>query len=330
MTGETIINGVDIYTTYGAFVSLDGYKTLVEWPATKAVEYNDWQEENGIEADLSALYLESHEAEVIFGIQRDITDIHDFYAFIATNPTVTCTFNSIGITNKTYRVIGLSSLDYVITFGNMRVRLADDAPMEGYEYLAPSVTYPLPTSPFALGSTPFSAYGVRALYGTLGSVVQHGAIKQFLLRSISTKNGSFYDENPKLWNAQSSSWGRSSTHGTPKHQAVEVNLKCALSAPDKTEFWRNYNAFLYDLTKADTSQTVINRCKKTLTADSQSLDCYYEGQTVDDFTIWSDKLLVQFTLSMLVLSGLSEDIIRLLAAESGILVITEEGKFIRI
>ena len=202
--------------------------------------------------------------------------------------------------------------------------------MDGYSYLAPSVTYPLPLSPFSLGSTPFSAYGVRALYGTLGSVVQHGAIKPFLLRSISTKNGSFYDENPKLWNAQTNSWERSSTHGTPKHQALEINLNCALSAPTKAEFWRNYNAFLHDLICADNTLTPLSRCKKVLTADNQLIDCYYEGQTVDDFTIFRDAFWVQFTLSMLVLSGLTEDVIKLLAAESGILVITEEGKFIRI
>lgn len=330
MIGETIINGTDIYSAYGAFISLDGYRTLVEWPSSKDVEFNDWAEMHGIEADLSALRFNSHEAEVSFGMQRDLSYISDFYAFLSSASILTCTFANVGIQNKDYRIIGMSSLDYALTFGEIRVRLADDDPMKDYEYSSPSVTYPLPASPFSLNGVPFSAYGVRALYGTLGSVAQRGALKQYLLRSVSTKNGSLYDENPAMWNPSQSKFIRGNNHPAPKNKAFEVNLKCALTAPTPVEFWRNYNAFLHDLTAANESAAVLERCKKVLTADSQNVECYYEGQTVDDFTVFSDALWVQFTFSMLVLSGLSESVMRLLAAESGILVITEDGKFIRV
>ena len=329
MTGDTIINGTDIYTTYGAFISLDGYNGVVGWPASKPVEYNDWMEEDGIEVDLSALKLDSREFEVSFGIQRpDVSDVHTFYAFLCSEPTMTCSFNTLGLTNKTYRVLGMSSVDYFFTFGEVRVRLADDAPMKGYEYLAPSVTNPLPNSPFKLESTRFSDYGVRTLYGTLGSVAQRGSIKQFLLRNISTIDGSLYDPNPKLWNG--SEWTQAQTHGTPKHQPIEVQLKCALTAPTTAEFWRNYNAFLHDLISPDNTKAALKKCEKTLSLDHDLLYCYYEGQSVEDVALWSDKIMTQFTVSMLVMSGLSEELIRFLAAESGILVITEDGNLIRV
>lgn len=330
MTGDTIINNVDIYTTYGAFVSYEGYRGVMEWPATKPVVYNDWQEENGIEADLSQLFFESHEAELSFGIQRPIEEIHFLYDFLCTSPTMTCSLNSVGITNKTYRIIGMSSLDYAFAFGIIKVRVADDSPMEGYSYLAPSVVESVPTSVFQLDSVPLSNYGVRTLYGTLGSIASRGAVKSFLLRSNSIMNGSHYDENPNLWDATTSSFKRSTTHGTPKAKAVEINLKCALGATNKTEFWRNYNALLYDLVKQDTQKAGIHKCERAMSMNSTLLTCYYEGQTIDDFYMHGSRLTAQFTISMLVLAGLSEDLIRFLEAESGILVITEDGQFIRV
>lgn len=330
MTGDTIINGVDIYSSYRAFVSYDGYKGVVEWPATKAVEFNDWQEYDGIEADLSELFFESHEAEIIFGIQQDLDYIHPFYAFLCSEPTMTCTFNLIGISNKKYRVIGMSSLDYAFTFGIIRVRVADDSPMEGYEYLAPSVTERVPTSVFQLESTPLSTYGVRTLYGTMGSIASRGAVKPFLLRTNSVINGSLYDENPNLWDSTIGAFRRATTHGTPKAKATEVNLKCSLSAVGATEFWRNYNALLHDLVVKDDDRSGVHKCERSLSMDSTLLTCYYEGQTVDDFILHGNRLLVTFTLSMLVLEGLSQDLVRFLAAESGILIITEDGRFIRV
>lgn len=328
MTGDTIINGTDIYSDYGAFVSLGGYNGVVGWPASKPVEMNNWMEEDGIEVDLSSLKLASHEFETSFGIQRPIQSIHGFYSFLCSEAFMNCSFSSLGLTNKTYRVIGMSGIDYAFTFGEVRVRLADDTPMEDYEYVAPSVSHPLPVSAFRLNGTPLSAYGVRTLYGTLGTVAQRGAIKQFLLRDVSTINGSLYDPNPKLWNG--SEFKPSDVHGTPKYTPVEIQLKCALTASTVQEFWQNYNAFLYDLISEDDSKAALRKCEKTLSFETDSLGCYYVGQSVEDVSLWSDKIMVQFTVSMLVMNGLSEEVIRFLAAESGILVITENGTFVKL
>lgn len=330
MTGDTIINGTDIYTTYGAFVSLGGYNSLVEWPASKSVAYNDWQEEDGIEADLSALKLDSHEFEMSFGLQRPIQDILEFYSFLCSSPTMTCSFVSIGLTDKTYRVMGLSSLDHAFAFGEIKVRFADDSPLAGYEYLAPSVSHALPVSAFCIEGTPLSEYGVRTLYGTLQSVFMQGSVKQFLLRNISTIHGSLYDANPKLWDAQSSSWSQSSTKGTPRFNAVEIKLNCALSAPTATEFWRNYNALLWDLTAPDDNKDNMEKCARVLTFEDEIWNTYYYGQTVEDVSLWPDKITVRFTLSLIALGGRSNELIRLLAAEDGSLIITEDNKQIKV
>ena len=328
MTGDTIINGTDIYTAYGAFISLGGYNGVVGWPASKPVEYNDWMEYDGIEVDLSALKLDSREFEISFGIQRPAQDTLAFYDFLCSEPTMTCSFNTLGLTDKTYRVVGMSDVDYALTFGEIRVLFADDSPMDGYEYVAPSVSRSLPTSPLLLGGTPVSEYGVRILYGTIRGAFVKGQVKPFLLRNIRTSSGSMYDANPKLWNGED--WEISETKGVPKYKAIEINIKCSLAAPTVTEFWQNYNAFLWDLTAPDTSKELLRRCERELSFEDMMWPCYYNRQEIDDFSIWNDGVTICFSLSMIAMAGGPVEYTRLLATEGGSLIITEDGKHIKV
>ena len=55
MSGRFYIDGKDAFTEYGIYVQEGGYNELVAFPPLKAVTSNDWQEEDGIEPDLSNL-----------------------------------------------------------------------------------------------------------------------------------------------------------------------------------------------------------------------------------------------------------------------------------
>ena len=66
------MDGVDVYATYGAFVVQDGYKGLVQWPALKEPDSNDWAEEDGIEVDLSAPVLDAKEVRLEMAFLGDL------------------------------------------------------------------------------------------------------------------------------------------------------------------------------------------------------------------------------------------------------------------
>ena len=66
MKGKLIINGIDAYVRYGVFVEQYGYKALVQYPALKSVESNNWPEEDGIEADLSSPVLDTKSFNISF------------------------------------------------------------------------------------------------------------------------------------------------------------------------------------------------------------------------------------------------------------------------
>ena len=67
MEGRLFIDGGDAYLQYGAYVVNGGWNELVAYPPLKPVESNDWQEEDGIEADLSAPVLDTREVREILG-----------------------------------------------------------------------------------------------------------------------------------------------------------------------------------------------------------------------------------------------------------------------
>ena len=66
MINRLFIDGNDAYLQYGVYVTSGGYNELVAFPPLKSVESNDWQEEDGVEADLSAPVLNTREVQVKF------------------------------------------------------------------------------------------------------------------------------------------------------------------------------------------------------------------------------------------------------------------------
>ena len=67
MSGKLYIDGYDVYKQYGVYVTDGGWNTLVAMPPLKDVEKNDWQDEDGIEADLSNPVLNTREVSITFG-----------------------------------------------------------------------------------------------------------------------------------------------------------------------------------------------------------------------------------------------------------------------
>ena len=66
MTGQVIIDTVDIWTSYGAFLLNGSYDGLLMPAKRKASINNNWTDQNGLDIDLDSPKYESKEAELSF------------------------------------------------------------------------------------------------------------------------------------------------------------------------------------------------------------------------------------------------------------------------
>lgn len=299
MTDRFYIDGKDAFTEYGVFVQEDGYNELVAFPSLKSVKSNDWQEEDGIEADLSAPVLDTKEFSMKFVFTGDNYRFGGFIELLSDKAYHTFNFKEIGRTYR-LRMVSHTNLDTALFLGFVTLRLADDFPLDGYTYTAPASTVP-PYGDYELDRRKLTDYGIRVLEGTLSEIEKSPAVKQNLLRNIGTQGGAIYD-------------GERVTFKTK-----EVKVTCLMRAATQTELWRNYDAFLYDLARPD---------ERWLYVDATGLEypCHYKSGSVSEFYA-SGKIWLKFTITLVFTSFRVEDEHYLLAAESGEWIITEEGDF---
>jgi hypothetical protein len=299
MTGNLYIDGQDAYSLYRVFVTKDGYKDLVVFPALKTVESNDWAEEDGKEFDLSSPVLDSHELSINFSFHGDDSRFGGFIERLSDMSYHDFNFNEIG---KTYRLrlVSQPGMTQISTLGTFSLRFADDFPLYEYSYTAPQsgiVQY----QGYELDGRDFSEYGIYILQGSEVEILKSPASKKNLLRNINSKSGAIYD-------------GKYVTF-----QTKEVKLNCLMRAISLSEFWRNYHAFFYDFTRP---------YERILYVDSTGYNypCYYKNCTVSNFSP-NGKIWFQFSLVLVFTSFRVEDDEYILASEAGEWIITEDEEY---
>lgn len=311
--GQLYIDGVDAYTTWGVLIVQGGYKGMATMPKLKSIDTNDWHEEDGIEADLSAPVLDGRSFTVSLGVLDVDYGIDAFLSIVCDGAYHTWNFAEAGRTLK-LRVISFPDLDSLRLLGTFSVKVSDDfTPFdveedEEYTYIPPASTLGYKNTGFRLDGRDLSEYGIRVIEGTLDTFRKPSDIKENMLRDISTKAGIIYD-GKKV---------------TKKNRSVSVN--CLMRAASNEEFWRNYDALLYDLSRAD---------ERVLSVDAlrTELKCYYSGISVSEYVpVLKDfgNAWFEFTLKFTLVGAVGEYSEALLATEASDYVITEDGYYIMI
>ena len=138
MIGRFNIDGIDAYEQFGIFIADTGLVGLLQYPALKKVDSNDWPEEDGEEFDLSEPTLDtktlqikfaSHKANRVGAFIEKISDksYHDFEI-----PAIKQMFR-LRLTDQQSLVLYSRGETFTLQF-------ADDYPLRGYTYLAPQST----------------------------------------------------------------------------------------------------------------------------------------------------------------------------------------------
>lgn len=299
MTGRFYIDGKDVYTEYGVYVQEAGYNDLVAFPPLKSVTSNDWQEEDGIEPDLSDPKLNTKEFSLKIVLTGKDYRWGGLIERLSDKAYHTFDFKEIGRSYR-LRLVSNPNTDLATMLGFITLKLADDFPLDEYEYAEPDSTIPA-YGDYELDGRPFTDYGVRVLEGTLDEIQKSPNVKTNLLRNIDTQNGALYD-------------GEKVTYKTK-----DVKVNCLLRADTIEKFWRNYNALLYDLVRPEQRMLYVDET-------GYEYPCHYKSCSVSEFYA-SEKIWLKFTLTLCFISFRLEDDEFVLASEAREIIITEDGEY---
>lgn len=270
MIGRLYIDGKDVYEEYGVYIVRGGWNELVAFPPLKAVNSNDWQEEDGIEADLSSPVLNTREVS----LKIAFSNFDDrFFAFIGLfSDKAYHTFDCRYI-ERIYRLrlVSLPNLTVAQTIGTATLKLADDFPLYNYTY-KPPIGIIANNDEYTFDKRRFTDYGVRILKGTIAEILKVPEIKPNLLRNIGTKIGVLYDDKKVVYKSK------------------DVKLYCLMRANTLNDLWHNYDALLYDLIRP-------NERKLRMKIFGTESPFYYKSCQVTEFYP-TDKIWLQFTLTV--------------------------------
>jgi hypothetical protein len=301
MKGRLYIDGRDAYAEFGVYVIQGGWNELIAYPPLKPVESNDWQEEDGIEADLSSPVLNTREVSLRIAFGGLDNRLLELLELLSNGAYHMFDCRHIGRMYK-LRLVSMPNLTIAERIGTVTLKLADDFPLDNYVYNAPSCAV-APNADYTLDGRKFTDYGVRVLQGALEEVVKTPSVKDNLLRNINTQQGAWYDGKAVVYKAK------------------DIKISCLMRATTLTELWRNYDALLYDL---------IRPSERVLGVEELGAEYpfhYKSCQVVEFYPM--DKIWLKFTLTITVTRNFRvQPNATLLANEEGIFICTEDGEIV--
>lgn len=300
MIGAFYIDDIDIYARYGVVITSGGYNDLLCFPALKGPDANDWPEEDGIEVDLEAPVLEAKEVTIPFSSGQP--DAGDFICMISQPGYHTLRITELGKEWRLRLLTQTAGKDYnrAVTFS---LKFADDFPGRPDNYTAASGSgLPLPVSEYEIDDVPLSEYGIEVV-GGWDDLLKSPTVKQNLSRSFATSDGKFYDTDMVVFSSK------------------ETTLKCCLSAVSLAKFWECYTAFFNDLIQPD---------ERLLYWDyvCEEYPCYYKKSTGFKVLSLTDKIVIEFNLTLVFTVFRIGETEYLLATEDGAFIETEDGEYL--
>lgn len=301
MTGRLYIDGQDVYEEFGMYVAESGWNELIAMPPLKSVDSNDWQEEDGIEVDLSKPVLNSKDVNISFEISGMYNDYPGFIALLSDGAYHTFNCSSI-MRTYTLRMVSLGNYDYAQTLGFVKLKFANDFPflLRETEYLPPASSI-FSSEDYLIDGVRLSDYGVRVLSGAVSEIRKTSDVKTAMLRNISIIPGAIYD---------------SDVNYDVKYKSKDVDIPCLMRAGTLTELWRNWDALLYDLIRPGERVLYVSEV-------DHEFPCFYSGCRVSEFYP-NDRIWLRFTLTLTFIRDFRiSDGDLFLATEDGLYVNTE-------
>lgn len=302
MTGRLYIDGDDAYAKYGVYVADGGYCSVIAWPPGKEPESNDWQEEDGAEADLEdGIRLDGRDVSLPLACARFTNGWSALLERLSDRQEHEFDFREIGRTYRMRLKDRPQAFSYLRGLALLTLRLTDDRPEA---CLPEEPREPFPVRPFPydyveMDNVPLMDTGFTVLDGSAADALEHSAVKTPLVRNVRGKDGQEADTDAPV---------------TFKTRDVRITLHIRKPL---AELWTDYDGLLLRMTRPGERSLDF-----ALPADV--LGCYYKSCSVSEFVPDGDRAWLKFTVTLAAVSGLRQFADRLLATEDGAWVILED------
>lgn len=227
------INGNDAFLHYGVLLAQGGVNDLIKYPTRKAYLYNDWFEQEGIDADLSEPLFEPKEVSLTFYASSD-SNLEEFVTDLTRSVYHTFEDKLLKRVFK-LRLIKQTAVSLVNGFYYTTIAFADDFTAEE---MTKNSSYPvssalLPDTGYTIDGVNLKDFDVAVLQGTDESLRNIVEIKQNVLHTSKYSNALVYDKE----------------QGYLTPTAKDATLKCLMRAENLEDLWNNWQALFSQLTR---------------------------------------------------------------------------------
>lgn len=274
ITGNVIINGVDIKSTYGAYVVEKGFVDIPCIPDMKEPTINDWYEYDGVEVDLDAPCCQPLTHNIVFMMKGELSVLDSFLKMLMSERLLT--INMVDISREiSARVV--SAIPKGISLGMYRISvdLCEDNPLEGIEYIVPD-NQSRPTG-LIIDGNDISLYGM-SLVDSIDWLYPGVDVKDNLLHSSQYDNGESHFTGNDL---------------SVTCNADDIEISAVMKSKSFHQFWIKRNALALDLFKPG---------ERVITYKGVSKKAYYKSCRSILF-MYSDRIWWKFELSFGNLGG---------------------------
>lgn len=255
MRGQLYIDEQDVCAGYGVFLAEECYTDLLAFAPLKGVESNNWQEEDGEELDLESPVLAAREVTLKFAFAGLQARLGAFIEMLSRKAYHRFEFREIGRTHE-LRLVSQPDLTLARRLGLFSLQFANDFPLKREIPEAPQSG----VSPqgYDLDERSLAEYGVIVLEGCDAKIEQSPAVKKNLLQDIGSLDGAVYDGEVVTF------------------ETKDVCLNCLMRADTLSEFWRNYDALLFDLVQPGERSLYVDKT-------GVAYPCMYKSCSVSRF-----------------------------------------------
>lgn len=298
MNRSCLVDGIDIYQRYGAKVTRNGYNDLLTFPQLVTPDSTSWPEEDGVEVDLLDPKLDVKEVSISF-VADDANGLINFLCQPGYRTW------SVGFGREwRLRISTQSNNQLIDTTSIFTLKFIDDFPIRAEEYVSgPGCGVIIPRCDYEIDGISLRDYGIIVKKGTRDDVLKSSAVKQNLSQKIQTKDGQFYDVDQVVF------------------EAKDVTFNLYMCADNIDRFWQCYDAFFNDLIKPEERSLYVEYT-------GEEYPCYYKKISNFKILSLSDKVIVEFDLTLVFTSFRINETEYLLASEAGEFIETEDGELI--
>ena len=300
MKGECIIDGTDVFTTYGVVISEDGYNNLLPFNEMLEPDKNNWPDEHGIEVDLSNPVLKAREISIPFLIKGG--DVDEFITFLSSPgyrefniPSLNRTW-SLRLSKETSNII------YSNNTASFTLVFVEDKVTRKTDVSSPGGGVPILSSSYQIDGTGLEGYGIVISSGE-NDILKMPSIKQNLTCSFSTSDGQVYDTGKVYFSEK------------------EVTLNGTFFASDIDRFWSCYEAFFFNLIRPGERRIYVDQT-------GEEYPCYYKKSSNFKIVSLRGRVVVDFSFTLVLTSCKANNTEYFLATEDGAFITTEDDYFI--